>query len=226
MLYEILRTFFVEPEQVINLVISICLGIFLGIGIAIVYKYTHRGMNYERSFLTTLVLIAPIVTMVMYFIQGDLVISLGLVGSLSIIRFRTPIKDTRDMVFLFWSIAVGLGAGTYNWTVSIVASILVALAMVFLFMIKYGTPLHAEFVLVVSGNLDGRSKDLERIIKKYAENAQIRSHDVQDTHWEVIFELKFLKNRDNPSQDLLSEIKSLEGVEKVSLLAPQLALPM
>src|SRR5690625_5465921 len=72
-------------------------------------------MTYERSFLTTFVLISPIVTMVVYFIQGDLVVSLGLVGSLSIIRFRTPIKDTRDMVFLFWSIAVGLGAGTGNW---------------------------------------------------------------------------------------------------------------
>lgn len=226
MLYEILRTFFVEPEQVINLIISVGLAIGLGIGVAFVYKYTHRGMNYERSFLTTLVLIAPIVTMVMYFIQGDLVISLGLVGSLSIIRFRTPIKDTRDMVFLFWTIAAGLGAGTYNWTVTIVSSIIVALVVTFLFMVKYGTPLHAEFVLVVSGNLDGRSKELEEIIKRYAENAQVRSHDVQEDHWEVIFELKFLKNRDNPSQDLLSEIKSLEGVEKVSLLAPQLALPM
>src|SRR5690625_5583288 len=83
-------------------------------------------MTYERSFLTTFVLISPIVTMVVYFIQGDLVVSLGLVGSLSIIRFRTPIKDTRDMVFLFWSIAVGLGAGTGNWTITIVASIIVA----------------------------------------------------------------------------------------------------
>ncbi|SDB81149.1 Uncharacterized membrane protein YhiD, involved in acid resistance [Pelagirhabdus alkalitolerans] len=226
MLYELSSTFFVEAIHIMNLVVSISLAIILGIGIAFVYKYTHRGMNYERSFLTTLVLISPIVTMVMYFIQGDLVISLGLVGSLSIVRFRTPIKDTRDMVFLFWTIAVGLGAGTYNWTVTIVASIIVAIVVTFLFMVKYGTPLHAEFVLVVTGQLDGHSKDLEDIIKRYATNAQVRSHDVHDEHWEIIFELKFLKNQDNPSQDLLNEIKQINGVEKVSLLAPQLALPM
>lgn len=226
MLNEISSTFFVEAVHVMNLVVSVSLAIILGIGIAFVYKYTHRGMNYERSFLTTLVLISPIVTMVMYFIQGNLVVSLGLVGSLSIIRFRTPIKDTRDMVFLFWTIAVGLGAGTYNWTVSIVSSIIIAIVVTFLFMIKYGTPLHAEFVLVVTGKIDGRSKELEEVIKRYAENAQVRSQDVQDEYWEVIFELKFLKNQENPSQSLLSEIKQINGVEKVSLLAPQLALPM
>lgn len=226
MFSEIVRTFFVAPEQVINLIISLCLGIILGIGIAFVYKYTHRGMNYERSFLTTIVLIAPIVTMVMYFIQGDLVISLGLVGSLSIIRFRTPIKDTRDMVFLFWSIAVGLGSGTYNWTITVVASIIVAIVIIFLFMVKYGSPLHAEFVLVVSGNLEGQSEDLERVIKQYAENAQVRSHDVKDQYWEVVFELKFLKTQANPSENLLTGLKAIDGVENVSLLAPQLALPM
>src|SRR5690625_7937389 len=69
MFLEAVRAFFVAPEQIINLVISLFLGILLGIGIAYVYKYTHRGMNYERSFLTTIVLISPIVTMVMYFIQ-------------------------------------------------------------------------------------------------------------------------------------------------------------
>lgn len=226
MFLETIRMFFVAPEQVINLVVSLVLGILLGIGIAFVYKYTHRGMNYERSFLTTIVLIAPIVTMVMYFIQGDLVISLGLVGSLSIIRFRTPIKDTRDMVFLFWSIAVGLGSGTYNWTITIVASIIVAIVITYLFMVKYGTPLHAEFVLVDSGNFNGQSKELERVIKLYAENAQVRSHDVKDQYWEVVFELKFLKTQANPSEGLLSDLKAINGVERVSLLAPQLALPM
>ena len=69
--------------------------------------------------MASLVLFAPLITIVMLYIRGDLVLSLGLIGSLSIIRFRTAIKDTRDMVFLFWVIAVGLGAGTYNWGIVI-----------------------------------------------------------------------------------------------------------
>src|SRR5690625_4025987 len=125
MFLEAVRAFFVAPEQIINLVISLFLGILLGIGIAYVYKYTHRGMNYERSFLTTIVLISPIVTMVMYFIQGDLVVSLGLVGSLSIIRFRTPIKDTCDMVFLFCFFSVVFVSCTGYCVIMIVVCVIV-----------------------------------------------------------------------------------------------------
>jgi len=91
---------------------SVLFSLFLAVAVAFlvsqIYKYTHRGLNYELAFMSTLVLLAPIISVVMLFIRGDLVLSLGLIGSLSIIRFRTPIKDTRDMVFLFWVIAVGL----------------------------------------------------------------------------------------------------------------------
>ena len=88
----------------IKLICSLLLSILISLGIAMLYRGTHRGLNYEHSFVNTLVLLAPIVTLVMLFIRGDLVLSLGLVGSLSIIRFRTPIKDSRDMVYIFGSL--------------------------------------------------------------------------------------------------------------------------
>ena len=103
------------PDLLARFVIGVLLSIGIGLGIALVYKLTHRGLSYEATFLSSLVAIAPVVASVMFFIQGNLVLSLGLVGSLSIIRFRTPIKDSRDMVFLFWSITAGLGAGTTIW---------------------------------------------------------------------------------------------------------------
>ena len=98
----------------LDFAIALAVSALLAWLVSILYKRTHRGLNYEHSYISSLILIAPIVTMIMFFIQGDLVLSLGLVGSLSIVRFRTPIKDTRDMIFLFWSIAIGLGAG-HNW---------------------------------------------------------------------------------------------------------------
>jgi len=101
-------------RDIFDVVFSLIISVIIAIIISQIYKHTNRGMNFELTFMATLVLLAPIVTVVMLFIRGDLVLSLGLIGSLSIIRFRTPIKDTRDMVFLFWTIAVGLGAGTYN----------------------------------------------------------------------------------------------------------------
>jgi uncharacterized membrane protein YhiD involved in acid resistance len=186
---------------------------------------THRGVNYELSFMTSLVLLAPIVAVVMMFIRGNLVVSLGLVGSLAIIRFRTPIKDTRDMIFLFWSIAAGLGAGTYNWGIVTLFSVFMVVVIFFLHLFKYGRSQNNDYILVVSGNSDYDSDLLIDIVRKYTKDSKIRSQKIGDDIWEMIFELQL----DDGKRDvdlIVKELKSVQGVGNVSLLAPQLALPV
>ena len=97
------------PISILDMIISLGTAIVIGLWVVLVYRTTHRGLTYERSFLLTILMTAPIVGLVMLLIGSNLALSLGLVGALSIIRFRNVIKDSRDMVFLFWSIAVGLG---------------------------------------------------------------------------------------------------------------------
>ncbi len=214
------------PEQIVTFFISMVLSVLLGLVIAAVYRYTHRGMNYESGFLSTLVLLAPIVTVVMLFIQGDLVLSLGLVGSLSIIRFRTPIKDTRDMVYLFWAIAVGLGAGTLNWTIAVFATGLLTILMSAFYLVKYGRPLHAEFILVVTGNDARRDRDVEKVVRNRAANVQLRNHEVDGESWELTYELRFAREKEESVRSVVNELQTVRGVTKVSLLTPQLSLPM
>lgn len=216
----------ISGHDFFDIFFSLLLAGAIAVIISQIYKHTHRGMNFELTFMTTLVLLAPIVAVVMLFIRGDLVLSLGLIGSLSIIRFRTPIKDTRDMVFLFWTIAVGLGCGTYNWMVVIISTIFIAVVMIILYFIKYGRSRNTDFVLVVSGDSPCRGHELENIIKKYTAGARIRSHEVEGDSWETIYELRFPRLLDNITENLTGELKSLKGVRKVSLLAPQLALPV
>lgn len=213
-------------EQIVTFFISMLLSVALGLVIAAVYRYTHRGMNYESGFLSTLVLLAPIVTVVMLFIKGDLVLSLGLVGSLSIIRFRTPIKDTRDMVFLFWAIAIGLGAGTLNWTIAIFATGLMTILMTAFHLVKYGRPLHAEYILVVNGNDSRRDRDVEKVVRNRAANVQLRNHEVDGDSWELTYELRFAREKEESVRRVVNELQTVEGVTKVSLLTPQLSLPM
>jgi uncharacterized membrane protein YhiD involved in acid resistance len=183
-------------------------------------------MNYEPAFLTTLVLITPVVALVMFFIRGDLVLSLGLIGSLAIIRFRTPIKDTRDMVYLFWAIVVGLGCGTENWTLALLATIFIAIIIFLLFLFEYGRPKHADFVLVLAGSSETPSAEAGELISKYSTRSRIRSHDIIDNGWEVIYELRFTRAQEESAVEMITALKTLEGVKKVTLLAPQLALPM
>lgn len=218
--------FFVPGELVLSLFVSLALAFVLSIGIALLYRSTHRGLNYEQSFISTLVLLSPIVTLVMMFIRGDLVLSLGLVGSLSIIRFRTPIKDTRDMVFLFWAIAVGLGCGTDNWMVAILATLFLAAVTALLYVADYGIQRHSDFVLVLGGHGDYTADELGEIIRSHTTTARVRSFETGTENWETVFELRFSREQEKKSSEMLRSIRSVEGIDRVSLLAPQLTLPM
>ena len=222
----IAENLFLHGQDVYDVIFTMLLAIVIALIISQVYKHTHRGMNFELSFMSTLVLLAPIVAVVMLFIRGDLVLSLGLIGSLSIIRFRTPIKDTRDMVFLFWTIAVGLGCGTYNWAVVIVSTIVISIVIIALYFIKYGSSSNTDYVLVVSGEktLDGES--LEKTIMEFVEEARMRSYEIAEGQSETIYELRYPRSMRKVNKDMIRRIESLPGVQKVSMLAPQLALPV
>ncbi len=216
----------ISPGLFSRFVVSLIASTVLSFGIGFVYKYTNYGLSYEASFLSTLVALAPIVACVMFFIQGDLVLSLGLVGSLSIIRFRTPIKDTRDMVFLFWSIATGLGAGTYNLGIVIISSIIITLVFVLMYLIRYGVPRNAQYMLVISGPDTYPALEIEQIIASYKMRAYVRSHEVKEGVWERIIELNLHKSDPGIVNELVNEVTEIEEIEKISLLAPQLVLPM
>jgi len=223
---RLLDALLIQQQDVFDVLFSMFLAIVVALVISQIYKHTHRGMNFELSFMSTLVLLAPIVAVVMLFIRGDLVLSLGLIGSLSIIRFRTPIKDTRDMVFLFWTIAVGLGCGTYNWGVVIISTIFISLVMIGLYFFKYGRSENTDYVLVVSGEKTAGNESLEEVITRYVEDVKMRSYETSGDQWEIIFELGYPKEKKKVTQEMIREIEKIPGIIKVSLLAPQLALPV
>jgi hypothetical protein len=223
---DFIQLLMIPGDLALNLFVSLLLAFLLSLAVALLYRNTHRGLNYETSFLATMVLLAPIVTMVMMFIRGDLVLSLGLVGSLSIIRFRTPIKDTRDMVYLFWVIAIGLGCGTDNWMLVIIATVFLAMVISALYVLEYGRPRHADFVLVLAGNALYPATQAEEVIRRHTMTARVRSHEMNLDRWEIIYELRFSRTQEQEADELLQSIRQLEGIERVSLLAPQLALPM
>ena len=223
---EFLNQFLLSGPDLQDTLISVVLAAIMGLLISQLYKSTHRGLNYEHTFMAALVLLAPIVSVVMLYIRGDLVLSLGLIGSLSIVRFRTAIKDTRDMIFLFWVIAVGLGAGTYNWGVVVVSSFIIMLFVAALYFVRYGHSPNTDFVLVLSGQTPFQSDASRDTIQRHSVEVRLRSYEVQDTHWELVYELHLSELSGQSAETLITELKALPGVAEVSLLAPQLALPL
>ncbi len=221
----ILDTLLISPEMIIKSVFSLLLSLLMGLAISQIYKYTHTGIHYEPSLLSTLVLLSPVVAMVMLFIQGDLALTLGLVGALAIIRFRTPIKGTRDMVYLFWTIAVGIGMGSFNWTLALIATAIIGFIMVLFHVIKYENMPKSEFILVVTGNDSEAADKVREYVRQCDSNARMRSSKLVGDTWEIIFEMQISRIGKEKSDLLLAELHKTKGVEKVSLLAPQISLP-
>jgi len=223
---DLLNHLLLRGQDIKDVLISLSIAAIMGMLISQLYKNTHRGLNYEHTFMASLVLFPPIVTLVMLYIRGDLVLSLGLVGSLSIIRFRTAIKDSRDMVFLFWVIAVGLGAGTYNWGVVLVSTLFIMIIVAVLYFIRYGHSPNKDFVLSISGQLPYADEQTRETILSQTVDARMRSYEVEGDHWEIIYELRLSELTSQAADKLIQDLKVLPGVRNVSLLAPQLSLPL
>ncbi|MBL4843974.1 MAG: DUF4956 domain-containing protein [Planctomycetes bacterium] len=116
-----------------------CLSFALSLGIGQVYRVTHHGVGYSRSFVQTLVLMGMVTSLIMIVIGSNIARAFSLVGALSIIRFRNAIKETRDVGYIFFAMAIAMACGTRFYSVAIVATLLIAVAMLGLHVAGYGT---------------------------------------------------------------------------------------
>ena len=179
--------------------------------IFIVYRLVTRKTFYSKTFNISIAVIAVITSAVIITIQSSIVVSLGMVGALSIVRFRTAVKDPMDLVFLFWSIVVGIICGVGMAETAILLSLIVTAGIVLLDKIPVAK---APMMLVVnSSNLDAEQKPME-IIKKYNIHNTVKSRNMTKESLDMIIEL-----RTNAGSDLLKEVLSLDGVTSASLLS-------
>ena len=115
-----------------EVITSLCLSFVMGMLIAKVYRWTHGGFSYSRSFLQTLVLGAVVSTIMIVAIGNNMARGLGILGALSLIRFRTPLRDPRDIIFVFASLATGISCGAQVFTIAIVGPLFFCAVAVFL----------------------------------------------------------------------------------------------
>ena len=130
-----------------DIIINLILSFFLGLLISFVYKKTHKGMSYSQSFMITNIFICLIVCMVIMIIGNSLARAFALVGALSIIRFRTVIKDTKDIAYIFWSLAAGMACGTSSYFLAVTGSLIIMIVAYILYKTNYGSIYKSEFIL-------------------------------------------------------------------------------
>ena len=198
---------FSSVEILINLGVSFLVGMF----IFYVYKKTFQGVLYQRSFNVSLVTITMVITLIIMTISGNLILSLGMVGALSIVRFRTPIKDPVDLVFIFWAITVGIANGVGYFNLSIIGSIV--LTIVLLVMTRKPEE-EQPYLLVLQIPSGTDSKLVVSDVKKSVERFMLKSKTITPQYEEITAEVR-LKG-DNT--DFVNKLDSENKVLKATLI--------
>lgn len=189
----------------------------MGLFIYFYYRYITRNVYYSKSFNMSLVALCIITTSIILTIQSSIVISLGMVGALSIVRFRTAVKNPIDLVFLFWSISVGIICGAGFGMIAILSSAILAIVLLVLDKAPLSTsPLILVMSYDSSAETDNSIKEtVKRYTSYYNEKARVNTCNVT----EITVELRLLKTATEKRSELTHELSNLVGVKRVSLLS-------
>ena len=198
--------------------LSLLLAFVLGQIVAWIYAWTHSGLSYSRSFTQSLVLMTLVTALVMHVIGSSLVTAFGLLGALAMIRFRNVLKDTRDTVFVFMALVVGLAVGSQRFLTAILGTIVMALVVYYLNATSFGTMGRFDGYLTVrtSGVGGGPASNdlLNRFCRVIKQVSTRQSADEAGS--EIVYQIG-LRDRDR-SQELLDALRHTPGITHVSLV--------
>ena len=199
------------PIQTVLLVLLV--AFLVSLIIYLTYKNTYTGVLYNPRFNVSLIMITMVTTMVMVVIGSNISVSLGMVGALSIIRFRTAVKDPRDTAFIFWCVVSGLACGTQNYTIVIVGSIFICLI---LFLFKKFTTKNNKYVLIIKGksfDLKEVEKTLDRKLKDYI----CKGKYISVNGMEIIYDVKIKDSK--ISDDIIVSLSKVSGVNTINIVS-------
>ena len=194
----------------IDIILAFLVTTLIAIYIYVIYRLVLRKTFYSKSFNISLVALSLITCAIILTIQFSVVVSLGMVGALSIVRFRTAIKEPMDLVFLFWSISIGIICGARLYLIAIILSFIVSIVI---FTLEEMPCFHEVKVLVINTNKLDVHKEIESLIQKYVKHYKIKSYNISQNKINLLIELSG-KNFDS----LLEDLSSQEYIDSVSLI--------
>lgn len=199
--------------------VSLCTSFVLGLVLASVYRWTHQGFSYARSFIHTIVLSSLVITIMVMAIGNNMARGLGILGAMAFIRFRTPIRDPRDIIFLFAALALGISAGAQVYDIAIVGTLFFAGAAFFLTYSPFASRREFEGLLRFILPNDSRSEEeIDRIFQEYTRSADLLAarDAIQGEAVEYTYQIQLI----DPSfkTDLIDAISNLPGSSDISLI--------
>lgn len=213
-LYEILKYQGDLTWQMI--LVNVVMSAVIGMVIYVSYAVSHRGTIYSKKFNVSLIVLTILTCTVMTVIGNNIALSLGMVGALSIVRFRTAIKDSRDTVYIFWTIIVGICCGVQNFFVASIGSAVVFLVLLVLGSVKSDS----RMLLIIRGDRQIELDVESLVFKRFGDKVVLRVKNTTSSHIEFIYELseKILKKVMAENPNLTSEFYAIGQVEFVNMV--------
>ena len=209
---DIIKGKFLEEFSAISIqemLVAIALSFALSLFIVYIYRVTYAGVSFSPSFAGCLIMISMVTTVVILVITSNVVLSLGMVGALSIVRFRTAVKDARDTAFLFWAIATGIICGAGYVTISVLSALL--LGLLFVLVHAFGSKQKSGTYMVVA-----RFEENPQAEEKLSAlpGYRLKNKTMAGAATEIVAEVRLDEN----GMAALEELRSLSGVKEISVM--------
>ena len=205
------------PGVIMGLLVALAAGQVM----AWIYMLTHSGLSYSRSFVNALLLLPSIVSLVMIILSNNLVTAFGMMAVFAIVRFRNILRDTLDTSYILTSIVIGMAAGTQKYASAIIGCALVGTVLLYLWYTSFGS--RHRYDIIINLHWARATKDLEelgRVLHRHSWKTHLASQRSHEGYEGTDLSYRLLLRDSNRAEDLLNELRSVQGVSRVtSMLA-------
>ena len=212
---DIFKSAFLEnvtSVSILDMALALVLAFGLGVFIFLVYKKTYQGVMYSSSFGVTLIALTMITTLVILAVTSNVVLSLGMVGALSIVRFRTAIKEPLDIAFLFWSIAVGIVLAAGMIPLAVIGSVVIGIIL----LVFVNHKSHCDpYILVMQCDGSQSEAEARAYLEHNTKRCAVKSKSAQKGLVEVNYDVRLVDD----STDFINALAEMEGVKSAVLVS-------
>jgi uncharacterized membrane protein YhiD involved in acid resistance len=203
--------FFASDLSVTAIAMTLLFSFTLGLFIFYIYRVSYKGVMYSKTFNVTLIAMSMITSSIILAITSNIILSLGMVGALSIVRFRTAIKDPIDIAYLFWAIGMGIVSGAGLWKLALISSVVIG---IILYVFSKISDVRTPYLLVISYQTEETNDLVFKMIESEAKRYRLKSKVFNGEKYELTVEIRERKK----TASIVNKIKGINYVNSVALL--------
>ena len=210
------------PLNPLAMLLGLVLALVCGHLVSWIYMLTHSGLSYSRTFVNSLVLIPPIVSLVMMVLTNNLITAFGMMAVFAIVRFRNILRDTLDTTYVLISLVIGMAAGTQKFASAIIGCAVVCAVMIYLWYTSYGS--RQRYDLILSLRWDRSPTELsylDRLLRRHCWKSLLASQRAHDAGDGVDLSYRLLLRNPTRLGELLEELNEVPGVANVTSLVAE-----